>query len=285
VQDEVSKIEISADQIDLTGKVTFNDFNQSLQGTINGKVDTTTIISGGYIKTELLNVTEIHATSGSIAGFKISGNNLTNEGFSSDAAIIFKNNSSIAAIGSNVIPMESGANGAAYFQCHTEDPLRITKNYGMVVSAAGTGENVAIGIDGGCVEGFAMKNRIINGSGTIALSRVDYNVIVTSTSACTLLLPEMKLCDDGHVVRIKRLGSGTITFQAPMCETFTSGTTGKNYPAIIYDNGSAVGSGNGMSNLSQYDSCEFVWVRDLRVTLGDFTYNGAWIQYKMPKSW
>ena len=155
----------------------------------------------------------------------------------------------------------------------------------MIVSAAGTGENVAIGIDGGCVEGFAMKNRIINGSGTVALSRVDYNIIVTSTSACTLLLPEMKLCDDGHVVRVKRLGSGTITFQAPMCETFTSGTTGKNYPAIIYDNGSAVGSGNGMSNLSQYDSCEFVWVRDLRVTLGGNTYNGAWIQYKMPKSW
>ena len=244
-----------------------------------------TLVVGGYLNTDLISVKKILATSGSIAGFKISDNNLTNEGFSSDAAVIFKNNNNIAAIGSNVIPIESGANGAAYFQCHTEDSSRITKNYGMVVSAAGTGENVAIGIDGGCIEGFAMKNRIINGSGTIALSRVDYNVIVTSTSACTLLLPEMKLCDDGHVVRVKRLGSGNITFQAPMCETFTSGTTGKNYPAIIYDNGSAVGSGNGMSNLLQYDSCEFVWVRDLRITLGGATYNGAWIQYKMPKSW
>lgn len=307
---------IKSERLDLIGKVTFSMLDSNAQFTINGKATTgdidskitaydktlgslaklsavekaqlgSTIISGGYIKGELLNVTEVHATSGSIAGFKISNNNLTNEGFSSDAAVIFKYNNNIAAIGSNVIPIESGANGAAYFQCHTEDSSRATKNYGMVVSAAGTGENVAIGIDGGCVEGFAMKNRIINGSGTIALSRVDYNVIVTSSSGCVLELPAMRLCDDGHVVRIKRLGSGGVTFKAKQCETFTSGTTGRNYPGIIYGSGKHVGSGNVAEEdkMSQYDSCEFVWVRDLRITIGGTLYNGAWIQYKMPRAW
>lgn len=307
---------IKSERLDLVGKVTFSMLDSNAQSTINGKATTgdidskitaydktlgslaklsavekaqlgSTIISGGYIKGELLNVTEVHATSGSIAGFKISNNNLTNEGFSSDAAVIFKYNNNIAAIGSNVIPIESGANGAAYFQCHTEDSSRAAKNYGMVVSAAGTGENVAIGMDGGCIEGFAMKNRIISGSGTVELSIVDYNVIVTSSSDCVLELPAMRLCDDGHVVRIKRLGSGGVTFKAKQCETFTSGTTGRNHPGIIYGSGKHVGSGNVAEEdkMSQYDSCEFVWVRDLRITIGGTLYNGAWIQYKMPKSW
>mgnify|MGYP003306953415 FL=1 len=220
-------------------------------------------------------------------GSRKKDNNLTNEGFSSDAAVIFKNNNNIAAIGSNVIPIESAANGAAYFQCHTEDSSRIRKNYGLIASAAGTGENIAIGMDGGCIEGFAMKNRIISGSGTIELSIVDYNVIVTSSSDCVLELPAMRLCDDGHVVRIKRLGSGGVTFKAKQCETFTSGTTGRNYPGIIYGSGKHVGSGNVAEEdkMSQYDSCEFVWVRDLRITIGGTLYNGAWIQYKMPRAW
>ena len=75
--DLVSKIEISADQIDLTGKVTFSDLASGVQTTINGKVNSSslgslaykstvssamldsTIISGGYIKTSLIDVDAI----------------------------------------------------------------------------------------------------------------------------------------------------------------------------------------------------------------------------------
>ena len=112
--DLVSQIEISADQIDLTGKVTFSSFSSSLQSTINAKATKTevttlqsslgslayknsiaanstfitglgslaydsvvekaklgtTIIDGGYIKTELINT----------GALKISGANVTGLG-------------------------------------------------------------------------------------------------------------------------------------------------------------------------------------------------------------
>ena len=51
----ISKASIRADQIDLTGKVTLSMLSSDLQGTLDGKVDTTTIIEGGYIKTSLIN--------------------------------------------------------------------------------------------------------------------------------------------------------------------------------------------------------------------------------------
>ena len=52
-------ITINASKIDLVGKVTFNDLASVVQSTINGKVNTSTIISGNYIKTSLIDVDEL----------------------------------------------------------------------------------------------------------------------------------------------------------------------------------------------------------------------------------
>ena len=87
--DLVSKIKISADQIDLEGAVSFSMFDSSTQSTINSKVTQSavdssintfkgTIIEGGKIKTELLNVTEIYATKGTVGGFSIGETSLSN---------------------------------------------------------------------------------------------------------------------------------------------------------------------------------------------------------------
>ena len=87
--DLVSKIKISADQIDLEGAVSFSMLDSSTQSTINSKVTQSavdssintfkgTIIEGGKIKTELLDVTEIYATKGTVGGFSIGETSLSN---------------------------------------------------------------------------------------------------------------------------------------------------------------------------------------------------------------
>ena len=82
--DLVSKIDISADQINLTGKVTFNDLASGVQSTINGKVNSSTIISGNYIKTSLINVDELEVmkfkatSSGYTYALDSNGFNITN---------------------------------------------------------------------------------------------------------------------------------------------------------------------------------------------------------------
>lgn len=98
--DLVSKIDISADQIDLTGKVTFNDLASGVQSTINGKVNTSTIISGNYIKTSMidvdaLTVKKLHASNSE--GWSLS---LDSGGF------VCKNNSGVTLIEINADGME-----------------------------------------------------------------------------------------------------------------------------------------------------------------------------------
>lgn len=118
-----SKILLTADQINLKGSVTFDMFNSDLQTTVNSKVTQsdidksisnlnlgdlaflstvekaklgTTIIEGGYIKSELLHVTEIYATKGTVGGFTIGETSLTNTSagsVSSGANIIITNES------------------------------------------------------------------------------------------------------------------------------------------------------------------------------------------------
>lgn len=82
-------ITISASKIDLEGKVTFSMLDSNAQSTINSKVTQSavdssintfegTIIEGGKIKTELLEVTEIYATKGTVGGFSIGETSLSN---------------------------------------------------------------------------------------------------------------------------------------------------------------------------------------------------------------
>lgn len=97
-------ITISASKIDLEGKVTFSMLDSNAQSTINSKVTQSavdssintfkgTIIEGGKIKTELLEVTEIYATEGTVGGFTINEDSLVNTGVGdkeSGASILIK---------------------------------------------------------------------------------------------------------------------------------------------------------------------------------------------------
>lgn len=54
-------ITISSDKINIEGAVKFSSLNKELQDTIDNKVDTETIIEGGYIKTSLIDVDNLFA--------------------------------------------------------------------------------------------------------------------------------------------------------------------------------------------------------------------------------
>ncbi len=135
-------VKISAAKIDLVGKVSFNMLDSSTQTKVNGKLDTTTfnslknslgtlaysskveqaqlgttIIQGGHIKTDLLDVDSIFAKQAAIGGFTIGSNhigtvssiNSPTSGMSLyDSFIKFKDNNVLTMIGTNVIPPSTG---------------------------------------------------------------------------------------------------------------------------------------------------------------------------------
>lgn len=329
---------ISSSKINLVGAVTFNSFSASLQGTINGKANSSdlgtlatkdavtkalldstlsslidgkadasglgslayksavesamlgsTIIVGGYLNTDYIKVKKIEAVEGTIAGFSISGTGLVNTGFSNDAYVIFRNDTHkcFSGIGGNVLPSTTGLRGVARFENHDEaDWWELGTNYAVLVSARGAKENIAISLDGGAVSGFAMKQTIINTSGTRTLSRSDYNVICINDSDLTLTLPTMQLYDDGHVVRIKRLGSGGLKIALGYAWTYGSqGSTLYSKPCMVYNQNSTLTGASTLSLDSVCDAFELVWCRDIIRTIGDSTYYGAWIQYKLPRDW
>lgn len=59
INQTATTVTINASKIDLVGQVTFNDLGSEVQSTINGKVSESTIISGGFIKTSLINADEL----------------------------------------------------------------------------------------------------------------------------------------------------------------------------------------------------------------------------------
>lgn len=232
---------------------------------------------------------KITATSGKVAGFSISGDGLTNEGFNNDAYLIFRNdtNKCFAGIGGNVLPATSGARAVARFENHdTGDQWDLGANYGALVSAQGARTNVALHIDGGSVCGFAYKNLVVNSSGSLTLGRYDNNIVAINTAELTLTLPSMKLYDDGHVVRIKRLGTGALKIKVGSCSTYNSdGSERTSSPCLIYDENATLIPGDTLSFNSICDSMELVWVRDNNRTYNNVTYYGCWVQYKIPRAW
>ena len=230
----------------------------------------------------------IAVQSGNIAGFKVSGDGLTNDPFTNDAYIIFRNDQmgAFAGIGGNILPATSGARGVARFENHDDtDEWGLGVNYAALVSARGSRDNRALQIDGGAVSGFALKNTVISSSGTVNLTRYDYNVIAINGSDLTLVLPTMQLYDDGHVIRIKRLGNGALKLRMNNCYTYNGSSSRYSRPALIYDQDKTLTGTDTLDVASKCDAMELVWCRDIIRTIGNTSYYGLWIQYKFPRDW
>ena len=259
-----SAIKLTADKISLEGITTINDsFSVGTDGTTR------------------------------IAGFVVSGNGLTNRdengNFTNDAYVIFRNDAHgcFAGIGGNILPASSGIRGVARFENHdTTDQWALSANYALLVSAQGGRDNVAISINGGAVSGLAMKNTIISTSVTSrTLARNDYNVIAINTSECTITLPTMELYDDGHVVRIKRLGSGALKIKVGYCYTWNGTSYRYTKPVLVYNDNKKLTGNDTLAFDSICDAFELVWCRDINYTIDNTQYYGAWVQYKLPRDW
>lgn len=92
----------------------------------------------------------------------------------------------------------------------------------------------------------------------------------------------MQLYDDGHVIRIKRLGNGALGVRMANCYTYNGAAPRLSQPVIRTATGSfVVGSATHVVGATTGDSIELVWCRDIVSTVNGATYYGAWIEYKL----
>ncbi len=250
-------------------------------GGSTGATATTSITRGGKLKSTGAEITgKITATSGQIAGMKISGLALTNEGFNNEAYIILRNDilNTFAGIGYSVTPPESGMNAVASFTNEETKNFVGSTNYAMFIGASGAFNNVAIGISGGYIEGFRIKVGTLTGGGgdiytPVKIQKGLHSVVIMG--AGYYQLPAMSKNDDGYVLLVKNgyNGSINITTSSGVQANGISKTT-----YILYDRGAIT---TNLTIESLGDAMIFVYHRDMK---NNSNY-GCWVQYKCPRDW
>lgn len=115
------QLKIVADNVDITGTLNTSDLTINNDKSYFGS-DGSGYLAGGNIQWDKEGSTTINgkitATSGSIAGFKIEGDGLTNAGFKSDAYMILRNDTkgTYVGMGENIAPAGANINTTANFQ-------------------------------------------------------------------------------------------------------------------------------------------------------------------------
>ena len=271
ISNGISEASIRADQISLEGVVTANKyFKINLDGSM-------------------------HASAGQIAGLKIEGEGLTNQGFDNDAYIILRNDSHkvFAGIGGNVLPASTGTRAVARFTNEENSKYFGDVNYSVVCGAKGAVTNVALDMTlGGYVAGLRIKNAYMSSGGSTyrTAKDIDKNVhSVLLAGAGYYKLPKMEKWDDGYVIFIKKTtNSGVVHLCSNVSVTIDSVTAkdkvGTSF--IYYD------SGSGTTDLeieSLGDAMMLVYHRDMSFTVTENNKekkcDGGWIQYKCPRDW
>lgn len=271
ISNGISEASIRADQISLEGVVTANKY---FKINIDGSM---------------------HASAGQIAGLKIEGEGLTNQGFDNDAYIILRNDSHkvFAGIGGNVLPASTGTRAVARFTNEESSKYFGDVNYSVVCGAKGAVTNVALDMTlGGYVAGLRIKNAYMSSGGSTyrTAKDIDKNVhSVLLAGAGYYKLPKMEKWDDGYVIFIKRTtNSGAVHLCSNVSVTIDSVTAkdkvGTSF--IYYD------SGSGTTDLeieSLGDAMMLVYHRDISFTVTENNKEkkceGGWIQYKCPRDW
>lgn len=203
IEDGISKAVIKADQIQMSGKTIINDYfavdasgnltigatGASRKLTVIGELNATSGVFENCTIKETCTITKISATTGTIAGFKIEGNGLTNDPFENDAYIIFRNDAkkAFAGIGGNVLPSSSGLRAVARFENDDDtDQWGLDANYAMILSAKNGTRNYAFagsgnGVLNGWIGGFRYQKVTLTKSDTImggALSLFESNQFI-----------------------------------------------------------------------------------------------------------
>ena len=262
----VSNAVISADKIDFLGKTTING---------NFVVDT----SGNVTMNNATVNGTINATAGLIGGLKIVGNSLTNEGFNNDAYIIMRNdtNNVFCGIGGNVLPASTGTRAVARFENSynggsTNDPYQTSfgANYAAIVSAKNARYNIGLAMNGGFIQGMALRTDVITSSQTISRNT---NVVVTlsNTAQIHITLPTMYAYDDGHFIVICNQGSYGGEVRAGT--NIENGVTRNSYISSEEDGNKILAN-----NTKGIHRMTFVYCHYITTTIGDYTYSGCWMR-------
>lgn len=257
----ITNAKIKADRIILEGAITAN-------GTF--RIDT----SGS-----------MQASAGQIAGMKIEGEGLTNEGFDNDAYIVLRNDTHkvFAGIGGNVLPASTGARAVARFTNEESSKFFGDVNYSIVCGAKGAVTNVALDMTlGGYITGLRIKNARLSSGGSsyrspVAIPKGTTSVILGGSGYYQL--PQMNKEDDGYVVFIRNDYDGAVHLRSNTSITL-KGQTRTSF--ILYDRGSNT---TDLTIKSRGDSMILVYHRDVNIAGEENTKVGCWTQYKCPRDW
>lgn len=269
-----SGVKIAADQIDFIGKTIING-NFVVDEAGNLILKNLTATNGKFIG-------EVNATKGSIGGFKIAGNGLTNgDSFDNDAYVIFRNDlhKCFSGIGGNVLPASSGIRGVARFENHDEeDWWGLGKNYAIIASAKGAAENVAIDIGGGYISGFAVKTEVVSLSKILTRGTACVVTLNEGGTDIVLTMPTAEVYDDGLVIKIKRVGDGKVYLRAGSSKHLTSKGGQENYASYMNYDGGYYQYGSTPHQLRINEVLEYTYFRDLHIDKDGTTYKGCWMQ-------
>ena len=166
---------------------------------------------------------KINAQSGKIAGFVISSNSLTNEGFDNDACVIFRNDryNVFGAMGGNTMPTSSGMRSVARFQNEDSTSQWYSRNIALILSAKnGTQNHAFLGSGNGTLDGWIGGHRMDRFTFTesdtiysnyISLAKNNRWICKSHGSGSGVMLPSLYDVQDA-------LGIGRST---PFCVEFT----------------------------------------------------------------
>lgn len=261
ISNGISGASIRADQISLEGIVTANKYFK--------------INTDGSME----------AIAGKIAGMKISGDGLTNEGFDNDAYIVLRNDTHkvFAGIGGNVLPASTGTRAVARFTNEESGKYYGDINYSIVCGAKGAVTNVALDMTlGGYITGLRIKNARLSSGGSsyrspVAIPKGANSVILGGSGYYQL--PQMNKEDDGYVVFIRNDYDGAVHLRSNTSIT-SKGQTCTSF--ILYDRGSNT---TDLAIESRGDSMILVYHRDINIAGEENTKVGCWTQYKCPRDW
>lgn len=261
ISNGISKASIRADQISLEGVVTANKYFK--------------INTDGSMET----------IAGKIAGMKISGDGLTNEGFDNDAYIVLRNDTHkvFAGIGGNVLPASTGARAVARFTNEESSKFFGDVNYSVVCGAKGAVTNVALDMTlGGYITGLRIKTARLSSGGSsygspVAIPKGTNSVILGGSGYYQL--PTMSKEDDGYVVFIKNDYDGAVHLRSNTSVT-SKGLIRTSF--ILYNKGSNT---TDLVIGSRGDAMIFVYHRDVNIAGEENTKVGCWTQYKCPRDW
>lgn len=252
-------------------------------GASNGASAPFSVKRSGFTKMTDADITgKITATSGQIAGMKISGLSLTNEELNNDACIILQNinRNTYAAIGGNVSVPETGIRAVARF---TNDgkKSKYDTNSAMIVGASGAGTNIAIDITGGYINGLRIRTEYLTAGGEHNYTPVKIPKGVNSVilaGAGYYELPAMNQNDDGYVIFVKNDYDGSVNISASTGVT-VDGISKNTF--ILYDKGN---QSTDLTIESRGDAMVFVYHRGVsRANIS--AQSGCWVQYKCPRDW